>query len=446
VAPPRQDLSRLQLSRLSSDSRQFVQPPHQDLPRPLVSFSPTYYSLHKTRQINNSNPTFFHFSTASASPIGGFGALAGILPFAAVPVVGLIATRGTLQRTAKKRAELAFEAKKKEIAAAKKAAAGSSGPVGSGTGRVVPFIGGMAASLGLILGQGSLPTPPSLPSLPAATAKGTKAPKPVTATTAGKSAVIGAAKKAKKDPKGYNFSGETQDVKKPKKVKALSDAAAPPKSKKVEAPVKVSVAPPSLPVETPVKVSVAPPSLPVETPVKVSVAPPSLPVEAPVKVSVAPPSLPVEAPAKVSVAPPSLPVEAPAKVSVAPPSLPVEVPVVKSEPKVKKAVTPKPVAPKPVAPKPVAPKPVAPKPVAPKPVAPKPVTPQPVAPALAPSQAKKTLASVPKLKSSVGSKIGGKASGLGVVQGSELKGGRVGDKEVVSEDLIRILKSRAGEI
>ena len=386
MAPPRQDLSRLQLSRLSSDSRQFVQPPHQDLPRPLVSFSPTYYSLHKTRQINNSNPTFFHFSTASASPIGGFGALAGILPFAAVPVVGLIATRGTLQRTAKKRAELAFEAKKKEIAAAKKAAAGSSGPVGSGTGRVVPFIGGMAASLGLILGQGSLPTPPSLPSLPAATAKGTKAPKPVTATTAGKSAVIGAAKKAKKDPKGYNFSGETQDVKKPKKVKALSDAAAPPKSKKVEAPVKVSVAPPSLPVETPVKVSVAPPSLPVE------------------------------------------------------------VPVVKSEPKVKKAVTPKPVAPKPVAPKPVAPKPVAPKPVAPKPVAPKPVTPQPVAPALAPSQAKKTLASVPKLKSSVGSKIGGKASGLGVVQGSELKGGRVGDKEVVSEDLIRILKSRAGEI
>ena len=416
MAPPRQDLSRLQLSRLSSDSRQFVQPPHQDLPRPLVSFSPTYYSLHKTRQINNSNPTFFHFSTASASPIGGFGALAGILPFAAVPVVGLIATRGTLQRTAKKRAELAFEAKKKEIAAAKKAAAGSSGPVGSGTGRVVPFIGGMAASLGLILGQGSLPTPPSLPSLPAATAKGTKAPKPVTATTAGKSAVIGAAKKAKKDPKGYNFSGETQDVKKPKKVKALSDAAAPPKSKKVEAPVKVSVAPPSLPVETPVKVSVAPPSLPVEAPVKVSVAPPSLPVEAPVKVSVAPPSLPVE------------------------------VPVVKSEPKVKKAVTPKPVAPKPVAPKPVAPKPVAPKPVAPKPVAPKPVTPQPVAPALAPSQAKKTLASVPKLKSSVGSKIGGKASGLGVVQGSELKGGRVGDKEVVSEDLIRILKSRAGEI
>ena len=416
MAPPRQDLSRLQLSRLSSDSRQFVQPPHQDLPRPLVSFSPTYYSLHKTRQINNSNPTFFHFSTASASPIGGFGALAGILPFAAVPVVGLIATRGTLQRTAKKRAELAFEAKKKEIAAAKKAAAGSSGPVGSGTGRVVPFIGGMAASLGLILGQGSLPTPPSLPSLPAATAKGTKAPKPVTATTAGKSAVIGAAKKAKKDPKGYNFSGETQDVKKPKKVKALSDAAAPPKSKKVEAPVKVSVAPPSLPVETPVKVSVAPPSLPVEAPVKVSVAPPSLPVEAP------------------------------AKVSVAPPSLPVEVPVVKSEPKVKKAVTPKPVAPKPVAPKPVAPKPVAPKPVAPKPVAPKPVTPQPVAPALAPSQAKKTLASVPKLKSSVGSKIGGKASGLGVVQGSELKGGRVGDKEVVSEDLIRILKSRAGEI
>ena len=401
MAPPRQDLSRLQLSRLSSDSRQFVQPPHQDLPRPLVSFSPTYYSLHKTRQINNSNPTFFHFSTASASPIGGFGALAGILPFAAVPVVGLIATRGTLQRTAKKRAELAFEAKKKEIAAAKKAAAGSSGPVGSGTGRVVPFIGGMAASLGLILGQGSLPTPPSLPSLPAATAKGTKAPKPVTATTAGKSAVIGAAKKAKKDPKGYNFSGETQDVKKPKKVKALSDAAAPPKSKKVEAPVKVSVAPPSLPVETPVKVSVAPPSLPVEAPVKVSVAPPSLPVE---------------------------------------------VPVVKSEPKVKKAVTPKPVAPKPVAPKPVAPKPVAPKPVAPKPVAPKPVTPQPVAPALAPSQAKKTLASVPKLKSSVGSKIGGKASGLGVVQGSELKGGRVGDKEVVSEDLIRILKSRAGEI
>ena len=390
MAPPRQDLSRLQLSRLSSDSRQFVQPPHQDLPRPLVSFSPTYYSLHKTRQINNSNPTFFHFSTASASPIGGFGALAGILPFAAVPVVGLIATRGTLQRTAKKRAELAFEAKKKEIAAAKKAAAGSSGPVGSGTGRVVPFIGGMAASLGLILGQGSLPTPPSLPSLPAATAKGTKAPKPVTATTAGKSAVIGAAKKAKKDPKGYNFSGETQDVKKPKKVKALSDAAAP-KSKKVEAPVKVSVAPPSLPVETPVKVSVAPPSLPVEAPVKVSVAPPSLPVE---------------------------------------------VPVVKSEPKVKKAVTPKPVAPKPVAPKPVAPKPEAPKPVAPKPVA----------PALAPSQAKKTLASVPKLKSSVGSKIGGKASGLGVVQGSELKGGRVGDKEVVSEDLIRILKSRAGEI
>ena len=385
MAPPRQDLSRLQLSRLSSDSRQFVQPPHQDLPRPLVSFSPTYYSLHKTRQINNSNPTFFHFSTASASPIGGFGALAGILPFAAVPVVGLIATRGTLQRTAKKRAELAFEAKKKEIAAAKKAAAGSSGPVGSGTGRVVPFIGGMAASLGLILGQGSLPTPPSLPSLPAATAKGTKAPKPVTATTAGKSAVIGAAKKAKKDPKGYNFSGETQDVKKPKKVKALSDAAAP-KSKKVEAPVKVSVAPPSLPVETPVKVSVAPPSLPVEAPVKVSVAPPSLPVE---------------------------------------------VPVVKSEPKVKKAVTPKQVAPKPVAPKPVAPKPVA---------------PQPVAPALAPSQAKKTLASVPKLKSSVGSKIGGKASGLGVVQGSELKGGRVGDKEVVSEDLIRILKSRAGEI
>ena len=89
---------------------------------------------------------------------------------------------------------------------------------------------------------------------------------------------------------------------------------------------------------------------------------------------------------------------------------------------------------------------MAPKPVAPKPVAPKPVTPQPVAPALAPSQAKKTLASVPKLKSSVGSKIGGKASGLGVVQGSELKGGRVGDKEVVSEDLIRILKSRAGEI
>ena len=378
-----------------------MQPPHQDLPRPLVSFSPTYYSLHKTRQINNSNPTFFHFSTASASPIGGFGALAGILPFAAVPVVGLIATRGTLQRTAKKRAELAFEAKKKEIAAAKKAAAGSSGPVGSGTGRVVPFIGGMAASLGLILGQGSLPTPPSLPSLPAATAKGTKAPKPVTATTAGKSAVIGAAKKAKKDPKGYNFSGETQDVKKPKKVKALSDAAALPKSKKVEAPVKVSVAPPSLPVETPVKVSVAPPSLPVEAPVKVSVAPPSLPVE---------------------------------------------VPVVKSEPKVKKAVTPKPVAPKPVAPKPVAPKPVAPKPEAPKPVAPKPVAPQPVAPALAPSQAKKTLASVPKLKSSVGSKIGGKASGLGVVQGSELKGGRVGDKEVVSEDLIRILKSRAGEI